>query len=86
MESDGIAIFLVGDTKIFIHQMYAPGPDDLPPENHIALTTPDIDVTCEELTDRGLVLLVPPRLYYWGRAAYLRDPDGHLIELIQEDG
>ena len=24
--------------------------------------------------------------YYWGRSAYLRDPDGHLIELIAVAG
>ena len=34
--SDGMAIFLVGGTKIFIHQTYIPATGDLPPENHMA--------------------------------------------------
>lgn len=82
--SEGMAIFLVGDTKIFIHQNYVPGGDDLPPENHIALTVEDVDVACRRLIDQGLHLEVAPRDYYWGRSAYLRDPDGHLIEIAQE--
>jgi catechol 2,3-dioxygenase-like lactoylglutathione lyase family enzyme len=31
----------------------------------------------------GLRLLVEPRDYPWGRSAYLRDPDGRLVELAQ---
>jgi catechol 2,3-dioxygenase-like lactoylglutathione lyase family enzyme len=31
----------------------------------------------------GLVLRVEPRDYPWGRSAYLRDPDGRLVELAQ---
>ena len=25
---------------------------------------------------------IPPQEYYWGYSAYLRDPDGQMIELI----
>lgn len=81
--SDGMAIFMVGDTKIFIHRSYRPDEGELPPENHIALAVPDLDAACDELQARGVALEVPPADYYWGRSAYLRDPDGHLIELSQ---
>ena len=30
------------------------------------------------------VVLVEPRAYPWGRSAYLRDPDGRLVELAEE--
>jgi len=38
-----------------------------------------------ELRERRFVLLVEPRDYPWARSAYLRDPDGRLVELNQAD-
>ena len=83
-QSEGMAIFLLGETKIFIHQKYTPGEGDLPPENHIALAVPDVDAACRQLTALGLAIEVSPQDYDWGRSAYLRDPDGRLVELNQE--
>lgn len=82
-ESEGMAIFLVGEIKIFIHKNYTPAPGDLPAENHTALAVAEVDATCRELLAQGLSLEVAPNDYYWGRSAYLRDPDGHLIELTE---
>jgi catechol 2,3-dioxygenase-like lactoylglutathione lyase family enzyme len=82
-QADGMAIFLIGETKLFIHRAYTPGEGDLPPENHVAFAVPDVDATCRELIAGGLTLEVAPQDYYWGRSAYLRDPDGYLIELTQ---
>lgn len=82
-ESADMAIFMSGETKIFIHKLYEQGADDLPPENHIAFAVDDMDAHCLELEKQGFKIEVPPRDYYWGRSAYLRDPDGHLIELAQ---
>jgi catechol 2,3-dioxygenase-like lactoylglutathione lyase family enzyme len=82
-ESEDMAIFLVGETKLFIHCAYTPGEGDLPPENHTAFSVADVDDTCRKLVAQGLTLEVPPRDYYWGRSAYLRDPDGCLLELTQ---
>jgi len=82
-ESPDMAIFMTGHTKIFIHRTYTPGEGDLPPENHTAFEVSDVDAACNTLTQQGLMVEVPPKDYYWGRSAYLRDPDGHLIELIQ---
>ena len=82
-ESDGMAIFMTGDTKIFIHRSYVPAPGDLPPQNHVAFSVEDVDAECVTLTRQGLTLEVPPKDYYWGRSAYLRDPDGHLIEITK---
>lgn len=80
-ESPDMAIFMNGHTKIFIHKMYEPGEGDLPPENHKAFTVDDVDETIAELVEAGMTIEVAPADYYWGRSAYLRDPDGHLIEL-----
>jgi catechol 2,3-dioxygenase-like lactoylglutathione lyase family enzyme len=82
-ESHDMAIFMSGETKIFIHQMYQPGEDDLQPENHIAFEVEDVDEKCAELQAHKLTLEVSPRDYYWGRSAYLRDPDGNLIEITK---
>jgi catechol 2,3-dioxygenase-like lactoylglutathione lyase family enzyme len=84
--SDDMAIFMAGGTKVFIHKTYTPGPGDLPPENHVALAVPDVDAACQALAEAGLAVEVAPKDYYWGRSAYLRDPDGHLIELTAAGG
>jgi catechol 2,3-dioxygenase-like lactoylglutathione lyase family enzyme len=82
-QSEGIAIFMLGNTKLFIHSTYTPEKGELPPENHIAFTVEDVDKACTELKGKGLIIEVEPADYYWGRSAYLRDPDGTLIELNQ---
>ncbi len=84
-QSESMAIFMVGNTKIFIHQTYTPSEGDLPPDNHIAFAVDDVDGTCQDLVQQGLTLEVPPQDYYWGRSAYLRDPDGHQVEITQKE-
>ena len=82
-QSDDMAIFMSGGTKIFIHRNYPPSQGDLPPNDHIAFAVEDVDAACEALSQRGLIPEVPPKDYYWGRSAYLRDPDGHQIEITK---
>lgn len=83
--SDNMVIFMNGDVKIFIHRTYTPKEGELPPENHSAFAVDDVDASCESLVNQGLTLEVPPEDYYWGRSAYLRDPDGHLIEITKAE-
>jgi catechol 2,3-dioxygenase-like lactoylglutathione lyase family enzyme len=85
VRAEGMAIFMLGETKLFLHRSYTPKEDELPPEDHLAFTVADVDATCAELAVAGLKVEVPPREYYWGYSAYLRDPDGKLIELIAGD-
>ena len=80
-QSDGMVIFMTDDIKIFIHRTYKPEEGDLPPENHIAFIVADVDEAVASLQSVGLEIEVKPRDYYWGRSAYLRAPDGQLIEL-----
>jgi catechol 2,3-dioxygenase-like lactoylglutathione lyase family enzyme len=82
VQSEGMAIFMTGETKIFIHRNYVPSEGELPPQDHVAFGVEDVDVTCQMLTQAGLVLERSPQDYYWGRSAYLRDPDGHQIEVF----
>ena len=83
--SEDIAIFMSGETKIFIHRNYPPSEGDLPPNDHIAFAVEDVDDMCQALMKRGLVMEIPPKDYYWGRSAYLRDPDGHQVEITREE-
>lgn len=83
-ESPDMAIFMNGDTKIFIHRTYEAQEGELPAENHKAFAVPDVDATVAKWVDAGLTVEVEPADYYWGRSAYLRDPDGHLIEITSE--
>jgi catechol 2,3-dioxygenase-like lactoylglutathione lyase family enzyme len=82
-QSEDMAIFMVGHTKIFIHKNYTPGEADLPADNHMAFEVENLDAACRELVEGGLSLEVPPADYYWGRSAYLRDPDGQMVEVCQ---
>ncbi|WP_010588426.1 VOC family protein [Schlesneria paludicola] len=77
----GIAIFQIGETHILIHAKYEPGPGELPCENHFAFAVSHLDQAVVDLEMRGVAVQIPPKSYDWGRSAYLRDPDGKLIEL-----
>jgi catechol 2,3-dioxygenase-like lactoylglutathione lyase family enzyme len=81
--SKTMAVFFANETKLFIHYKYVPKNGEMPPENHHAFTVKNLDTTCEELMKLGLLLEIPPQDFYWGRSAYLRDPDGHQIEIMQ---
>ena len=82
-EWPGGAIFGVGGVKLLVHER-AGAPEGGPPnEDHFALAVADLDATAAELAGEGVTFLVEPREYDWGRSAYLRDPDGRLVELSQ---
>ncbi len=85
-KSEGCAMFTDGAATVLVHETYEPGDGDLPPENHVAFEVDDLDATCEGLNRRGIEPEVPPREFDWGRSAYVRDPDGNLIELSEADG
>ena len=54
------------------------------PGFEIGFKVADVDAAFSELIARGAQPMVPPTDRFWGqRTAYLRDPDGHLIELAQ---
>ena len=57
------------------------------PGFEIGFKVPDVDAAFAELVARGASPVTPPTNRPWGqRTAYIRDPDGHLIELAQDLG
>lgn len=62
-------------------------PSSNAPGFEIGFKVGDVDAAVDELVARGASLAVPPTDRFWGqRTAYVRDPDGHLIELAQDLG
>ncbi len=82
-EWPGGALFAIGEGKLLVHERGAGMTDGPPNEDHFAVAVDDLDATCSALSDAGTTCLVAPRDYAWGRSAYLRDPDGRLVELTQ---
>lgn len=82
-EWPGGAIFAAGDSKVLVHERGAAMENGPPNEDHFAFSVADLDEVCDELRAQGTWLMVEPRDYPWGRSAYLRDPDGRLVELTQ---
>ena len=84
-ESDwpGGAIFGAGNAKVLVHERAAAMDDGPPNEDHFAFAVEDLDAVCNTVRDQGLAFLADPRDYPWGRSAYLRDPDGRLVELAE---
>jgi catechol 2,3-dioxygenase-like lactoylglutathione lyase family enzyme len=55
------------------------------PGFEIGFKVPDVDAAYAALIERGVVSQTPPTDRPWGqRTAYVRDPDGHLVELAQD--
>ncbi len=60
-------------------------PEHDAPGFELGFKVANVDVTYVELVGRGAEAAVPPTTRPWGqRTAYLRDPDGHLVELAQD--
>lgn len=79
--SDGMALFTLESLSLLIHQGMPEAQGQPPNEDHVALAVEDVDGFCAALQAQGFALVLGPHNYNWGRSAYLRDPDGRLIEL-----
>jgi catechol 2,3-dioxygenase-like lactoylglutathione lyase family enzyme len=82
--SESHAYFDVGDTTIFIHLATDEAPSGAPNGDHVAFAVADQDELSADLRDRGHDV-TGPQEFYWGRSAYVRDPDGRIVELIREE-
>jgi catechol 2,3-dioxygenase-like lactoylglutathione lyase family enzyme len=80
----GGAVFAVGNVKILVHERATAMADGPPNEDHVALAVADLGAVFDALRARGHAVVLEPRDYPWGRSAYLRDPDGRLVELTAE--
>ena len=60
-------------------------PEEDSPGFELGFKVDDCDAAFHELVTRGATPAVEPQDRPWGqRTAYLRDPDGHLVELAQD--
>lgn len=70
----GGATFDLDGATLLIHERGEPHEGMPPGEDHFAVRVADVDTEAARLG-------VDARDYDWGRSAYLRDPDGRLVEL-----
>jgi len=55
--------------------------------SEIAFATPDVDSAYQRAVAAGAISVTPPKLKPWGQTvAYVRDIDGHLVELCTPIG
>lgn len=83
-----------GRTRIALYQRTAMGetlgrvlraPDEDSPGFELGFKVDDCDAAFGELVSRGATPAVEPKDRAWGqRTAYLKDPDGYLVELAQD--
>jgi catechol 2,3-dioxygenase-like lactoylglutathione lyase family enzyme len=60
-------------------------PSDESPGFEIGFKVADVDAAFLEVIEKGATAAMHPTTRPWGqRTAYIRDPDGHLIELVQD--
>ena len=82
--SESHAYFDVGETTILIHLVTDDDvPHDAPGGDHIAFAVASQDAVSDELRGVGHDV-IGPKTYDWGRSAYVRDPDGRIVELVQD--
>ena len=82
--TDGsVATFDLDGVDVLIHETYDPAPDGLPPADHAEYAVDDVDELFATLVDDGIEPFREPADYEWGRTAYLRDPDGRIVELVE---
>ena len=81
--SESHAFFDVGDTVLFIHHATDDSPDGSPGGDHMAFAVTDQDALSAQMRDAGLDV-VGPKDFDWGRSAYVRDPDGRVVEILRD--
>jgi len=79
----GGALFAIGAAKVLVHERSAALAGGPPNEDHFAVSVRDLGAACTALCVEGVTLLIEPRDFPWGRSAYVRDPDGRLVELTE---
>jgi catechol 2,3-dioxygenase-like lactoylglutathione lyase family enzyme len=84
-EWPGGATYAAGDVTILIHERGEELADGPANRDHVAFGVDDLDEACARLREQGVEIEVASRTFPWGRSAYLRDPDGRLVELAQRE-
>ena len=88
-QSEQMALFQLEGLHILIHHReppdseYETGAEGPPNEDHFAIGVKALVSAWEGSGLKNSPSAIAPATYPWGRSAYLRDPDGRLVE-IQE--
>jgi predicted enzyme related to lactoylglutathione lyase len=83
LEEPHVLHFDGGSVRVAIHQYPTDGPREAP-EGFLVFAVNNLNAVYADLRGRGAEFLGPPANRPYGRVAYLRDPEGHEIGLIEE--
>lgn len=89
LDTGGTALAFVqhATARDSLGQDYRPADAGAPLGMEIGLVTDDVAAACERATGAGATLLSPPTAKPWGQTvAYVRAPDGTLVELCTAMG
>ncbi|QDU38373.1 Glyoxalase-like domain protein [Maioricimonas rarisocia] len=78
---EGVAEFDLEGVTLRLHAKTPPAGGMPPVEDHLAFEVHDLDAAVAAMEVAGHRIEMPPATYPWGRAAWLRDPEGRLVEL-----
>ena len=79
-----LALYTREEMAITLGMSLKPPAEDAP-AFELGFKVLDVNAAFTELVARGALPVTPPTDRPWGqRTAYVRDPDGHLIELAQD--
>ena len=67
-----------------LYPLTGDGPSTL--GTRIGFSLPCLDSAVAALSDFPGAVILPPKDSEWGRRAVVVDPDGHRVELLQQDG
>jgi len=83
LEEDHVLHFDAGSVRLAIHRYPTEGRREAP-EGFLVFAVDDLRAAYEDLQRRGAEFLGPPADRPYGRVAYLHDPEGHEIGLLEE--
>jgi catechol 2,3-dioxygenase-like lactoylglutathione lyase family enzyme len=80
-----IALFDQQEMSATIGTTHMPAKSSAQDKVCLIFSVEDVDATCQQLKKQGIQLIAEPSDHLdWGiRSAYIRDPDGNLIEINQ---
>lgn len=83
LEEDHVVHFDAGSVRLAIHR-YPTGQRLETREGFLVFAVDNLAIAYEDLRRRGAEFLGPPADRPYGRVAYLHDPEGHEIGLLEE--
>jgi catechol 2,3-dioxygenase-like lactoylglutathione lyase family enzyme len=83
----GYALFVTGGADLILEQVDEDDPESGDLVGRVlgfSFTVEDCVATCRELTGRGVDVVSAPELQAWGGVlAFVEDPDGNVLTLVQ---